>query len=151
MNTTTYIRIPDEPNNGMLYKGSCTFEYIFTLPDFDFHTTPETDAEALSVLRKRLSAYEIIVFLGTWCEDSHDMIPRLYHVLKAADYPLEQLRMYAVDREKQSLHDEADTYQIRQIPVVILRKDGREQGRITEQVQQSVEQDLAKIIHSNLA
>jgi len=135
----------------MLYKGSCTFEDIAPLPDFDFHTTPETDAQALSVLRNRLSAYEIIVFIGTWCEDSHEMIPRLYHVLKAADYPFEQLRMYAVDREKQSLHDEADMYHIRQIPVVILKKDGREQGRITEQVQQSVEQDLAKIIPSNLA
>jgi len=150
MNTTTYLTIPDEHHSGVLYKGSCTFEDLFPLPDFDFLTIPDIDAEALSVLRKRLNAYEIVVFLGTWCEDSYNMIPRLYHVLKAADYPLEQIRMYAVDREKQSLHGEAESYHIRHIPVVILIKDGTEQGRITEQVQLSVEQDLTNIIPSNL-
>jgi thiol-disulfide isomerase/thioredoxin len=141
-----YEKIPDESNNGFLYKGVCTFEDIMTLPDFDFNTVPELDTEALSGLRKTLGDFEIIVFIGTWCEDSQLLIPQLYHVLNATNYPISRIQMFGVDRGKQSLHGASEAYNILFVPTIILMKDGKEQGRITEQVQQSVELDLVNII-----
>ncbi len=145
---TTFEKIADDSNNGFLYKGTCTFDNIRTLPDFDFEEAGMPDTATATILRRELKDFRIVVFLGTWCEDSHYLIPLLYNALKAADYPTDSVRIYGVDREKQSLHQETEEYDIEFIPTIILMKDGKEQGRITEQVQQSIGQDLVNIIRS---
>lgn len=133
----------------VIYKGQCTFEDLAQVKAFDLTRKAEKykpDATKTAILAGKLGDYQMIVFLGTWCEDSHKLIPELYRILKEVNYPREQLQLYALDRQKQGKNGEEKTYNITNVPTIILVKGGVEKGRITEIVEQSVESDLLKII-----
>ncbi len=97
-------------------------------------------------LRDHLKDYTIVIFMGTWCDDSHNIIPKLEKTLKEIDYPLSGVTMYGVDRAKTTKNGENKTYNISRVPTIILFKGGKEAGRITETVLKSVEADLAAIL-----
>ena len=54
--------------------------------------------------------------------------------------------MYGVDRAKTTRNGDEKKYGITLVPTIILFKDGKEVGRITETVKKSIEEDLATII-----
>lgn len=103
-------------------------------------------AEHITALKKRLKHYDMVVLMGTWCEDSHNMIPRLYKVLRDTDYPFTRFKMYGLDRSKTGKNNEQEKYHVTSVPTVILYFRGTEVGRITELVDKSVEADLATMI-----
>jgi thiol-disulfide isomerase/thioredoxin len=118
--------------------------------NFDDYT-PNVDTIAL--LSKRLSEVKILAFMGTWCGDSKREVPRFYKILEAANYPIEQLTMIGVrrDREhyKQGPNNEEAGLNIHRVPTFILYKNEREIGRIIESPKTSIEGDLLKIINGN--
>jgi hypothetical protein len=57
--------------------------------------------------------------------------------------------MYAVDRDKTALNDEAKNYKITLVPTIIVLHGNREVGRITESVQASIEHDLLAILEKD--
>ena len=93
-----------------------------------------------------MKQYTMVVFLGTWCDDSHYLIPRLERVLQMINYPQSKLTMYGVDRAKTAKNGEEIKYGVTLVPTIILFKDGKEVGRITETVKKTIEEDLASII-----
>ena len=107
------------------------------------------DESKIESLSEELNKYQLIVFLGTWCEDSHRLIPQLYRVLTDTGYPLEQMEIFALDRDKKGKNGVEKQYNITNVPTIILLQDGREKGRITETVKQNVESDLWEIINKN--
>jgi thiol-disulfide isomerase/thioredoxin len=133
----------------VIYKGSCTFDDVEKVPAFKLIEQSENynpDESKIEALSEELNKYQIIVFLGTWCEDSHRLIPQLYRVLTDAGYPLEQLEIFALDRDKKGKNGEEKQYNITNVPTIILLQDGHEKGRITETVKQNIETDLLEII-----
>jgi thiol-disulfide isomerase/thioredoxin len=133
----------------VIYKGACTFEDIAGVKAFDLARKSEKykpDAAATGALRSKLVDYQMVIFLGTWCEDSHKLIPELYRVLQSANYPLDELQLYALDRDKKGKNGEELPYHITNVPTIILLKDNKEIGRITEIVEKSIESDLLKIV-----
>lgn len=145
-----YDKSIDKETNAVIYKGEISFEDLLKEPGFSwFHEgitnyTPKRDA--IAFLQKELPGYEVIVFIGTWCEDSHLMIPQLHNVLKAAEYPFRRLSLYGVNRAKETKFAEEKLYNISFVPTILLYKDGKEIGRIVESVQKSVEEDLVSLI-----
>lgn len=134
----------------IVYKGTVTFEDIKAVDAFnlsDASATYKPNAEAIKNLSPELKEYELEVFLGTWCEDSHRMIPQLYRVLNDTGYPLEKLTLVSVDRDKKSKDNKTEIYSITLVPTIVVLQHGKEKGRITEVTDKSVEQDLWKIIH----
>jgi hypothetical protein len=97
-------------------------------------------------LRKELPAYTIVVLMGTWCDDSQLLIPRLSKTLKAADFPMQQCIMYGVDRSKQTGGIESQLYNVQRVPTIIVYKGRFEAGRIVESVKKNIETDLLMII-----
>jgi thiol-disulfide isomerase/thioredoxin len=87
-----------------------------------------------------------VVFIGTWCDDSHYLLPKLTKVLQLAGYPLTGVTMYGTDRDKKTKNGEQAQYGITLVPTIILLKNGKEAGRITESALKSVEEDLAKMV-----
>ncbi len=133
----------------VIYKGSCTFEDLAGVKAFDLTRKSEKynpDATTMEALRGKLGDYQMVIFMGTWCEDSHKLIPELYSVLKGTGYPLEELQLYALDRDKKGKNGEEQSYHITNVPTIILLKDDKETGRITEVVEKSIESDLLKIV-----
>jgi thiol-disulfide isomerase/thioredoxin len=100
-------------------------------------------------LRENLKNYSMVVFMGTWCDDSHELIPKLEKLLQIINYPQSHITMYGVDREKKTKNGENKTYNITLVPTIILFRDSQEIGRITESVQKSIEADLAAIIEKD--
>lgn len=148
-NHSDFDIIASEDKNEIIYKGQCTFEDIEKVPAF--HLSEQAAAyqpagPALESLQKDLKNYQLIIFLGTWCEDSHYLIPKLYKVLQASGYPSDMLTLYAADRSKKTKNHEEATFSITNVPTIIVMQNGRETGRITETVKKSIEQDLLDII-----
>lgn len=133
----------------VIYKGTCTFNDLTRVDAFHLRERSgeyRPDSRQAQALAANLKHYQLVVFLGTWCEDSHRMIPQLYRVLNDVSYPMDQLKIYALDRAKTGRNGEEKKYNITNVPTIIVLEHDKEKGRITETVQQSVEGDLVKII-----
>ncbi len=106
----------------------------------------QPNAEDIGYLKAELNKYRLVVFMGTWCEDSHNLIPKLHKVLTEAGYPIQKLTLYGLDREKKGKDTAHEEYKVLYVPTIIVLSDGKEVGRITETVRKSVEADLSAII-----
>ncbi|MBC7553447.1 MAG: hypothetical protein H7257_05670 [Taibaiella sp.] len=140
-----------DPENGMLVmKGRISFKDLMREPANDWMRKGaenyKPNAAAIAVLKEKLPGYTFKIFMGTWCSDSRNLIPKLYTVLKAANYPLDEMDFFGMDRTKTARSQEEKTYKITLVPTIILFRGTKETGRITETVQKSVEEDLAAIL-----
>jgi thiol-disulfide isomerase/thioredoxin len=109
--------------------------------------------ETIHQLKNELSAYTIIAFMGTWCGDSKQKVPRFYKVLKEANFPMDRLTTIAVSRDpehyKQSPGGEEVGLNIHRVPTFIFYKEGIEINRIVESPVTSIEEDILAIIQKN--
>jgi thiol-disulfide isomerase/thioredoxin len=100
-----------------------------------------------------LKTYTIKLFMGTWCGDSKQEVPKLYKVLDACDFPMEQLTAVAVSSQpnmyKQSPQHEEAGLNIHRVPTIIFYKDNKEVNRIVEHPIVSFEEDILHIITKN--
>jgi hypothetical protein len=150
-----YDRGTDKENNEVVFKGQITFDDLLKEPSFDWlHKGMEgynPDKDAIAYLQKELPNYEVVVFLGTWCEDSHLQIPKLYKILMASQYPMRRYSMYGVDRAKTTKYVENKLYKIELVPTIILFKKNAEVGRIVESPKKNIEDDLVDMIKKDKA
>lgn len=107
------------------------------------------DAEVISHLKTALKGHTIKVFLGTWCGDSKREVPRFYKVIEEADFPENQLQVFALSGKaemyKQSPDKDEAGLNIHRVPTFIVYKDGKEVNRIVEYPVDSFEKDLLAI------
>lgn len=108
----------------------------------------EYDSQIIKELSKnKISSYNIVVFFGTWCGDTKRELPRLLKVLDAVKYPEQKLNLVAVNRKKETPDGEDVPYNIQRVPTIVVKKYGREVGRITESPQSGfMEKDLLDIL-----
>ena len=112
----------------------------------DYHP----DDTMVTLFKEKLSDYNIKLFLGTWCGDSKRESPRFIKILEAADFPMEQLEIIALDyREghyKTSPTGEEKGLNIIKVPTIIFFKNGKEVNRIVESPLETLEEDMAQIV-----
>jgi thiol-disulfide isomerase/thioredoxin len=143
----------DPKNNQVTFKGPITFSDLNNEPSFTWlnkgRKSYKPDGEEIKVLKERFASrrYSMVVFMGTWCGDSHELIPELEVLLQRTNFPMDMYTMYGADRKKTTKGGEEKNYNITLVPTVILLEDGKELGRITEAVQNSLEADLVAILH----
>jgi hypothetical protein len=87
--------------------------------------------------------------MGTWCSDTKDLLPKLHKSLVQTGYPMEQLKMYGVDRAKEAKYVEHKLYNAERVPTIVLVRNNMEVGRIVESPTGTIEQNLAAIIRKN--
>ncbi len=142
-----------DADSSLIYNGPCTFGDLTNEKTFDWFIAGaagyQPNAKAVAYLKKKLAGYDLMVFMGTWCEDSHNIVPKLYKVLQQIDYPMSQYTMFGVDRKKTTKNSEHLKYKITNVPTIIVLKNHEEIGRITESVDKSVEQDMVKILRKD--
>lgn len=104
-------------------------------------------------ISSELKSYSITLFMGTWCGDSREEVPKLYKVLDAANFPMEELTVIAVSSQsnmyKQSPEHEEAGLNIHRVPTVIFYKNGKEINRIVEHPIETFEADIQNIITIN--
>lgn len=141
---------PQEGKNGeAVLVGSVTREQIESaLPSWvQAEVESQPDAKAAQALATVKPGAEVTVFLGTWCGDSKRELPRLWRALDetggAAPFAL---RYVGVDREKKEPAGAVAENDVRYVPTFIVRRDGREVGRIVEVSPHGVEKDLLALL-----
>ncbi|ASK29139.1 thioredoxin [Chryseobacterium sp. T16E-39] len=112
------------------------------------HDEYALDQKAIAELKKaKITSYNITVFMGTWCEDSHRDFPRLMRILEEVKFPDNKLTIIAVNRKKESPSGEEGLYNIQKVPTIIVEKYGKEIGRMIEMPKTGyVERDLVDIL-----
>lgn len=139
----------DTENGSVVLKGEFTIADLQNEPSFTWLSTNGAytpDPVTTDYLKENLKDYSLVVVMGTWCEDSQYLVPKLYTTLVQSFFPMSQLTIYGVDRTKDGLHGEKAQFNIEKVPTIIVYKDGKEKGRIIELVAKSIEEDLAAII-----
>ncbi|SDQ05017.1 thioredoxin family protein [Flagellimonas zhangzhouensis] len=108
------------------------------------------DQTIVELFKEQLQSYHIKLFLGTWCGDSKRESPRFIKILEAADFPMAQLEIVALDYRKghykKSPTGEEKGLNIIKVPTIIFFKDGKEVNRIVERPLESLEEDMAQIL-----
>ena len=125
----------EKPNEKTL-KGIISRQLIEADTSFKWYAENQKDykpnADAIEGLKKNKDSIHIIAFMGTWCEDSHVIIPKFYSLLDQSGFPQEKVTLIGVDRKKTTLSDVTGALHITNVPTIIVMKDGREIGRVVE-------------------
>ncbi len=87
---------------------------------------------ALEGLKKNKDSIQLLTFMGTWCEDSHFIIPKFYALLDAAGFPQDRVTLIGVDRQKKTLSHLCEALNVKNVPTIIVLKNGKEVGRVVE-------------------
>jgi thiol-disulfide isomerase/thioredoxin len=131
----TYEELKDR-DGGKMLKGIVTKEQI--TEDTAFHwygdnlKTYTPDATTVAAIKSKASAVSFVIFGGTWCHDTQNILPKYFSVLDAAGFPQDKVTLIAVDRSKTTVGNLQKPFNITNVPTLIIMKDGKEQGRIVE-------------------
>jgi thiol-disulfide isomerase/thioredoxin len=90
------------------------------------------NAEAVKALKAKGGDLEFIVFGGTWCDDTKNLLPKYFNWLEAAEFPQEKVTLIGVDRNKKTLSHLAEALGVINVPTFIIMKNGKEIGRVVE-------------------
>jgi hypothetical protein len=90
------------------------------------------NAKALDGLKKNADSIRLLVFMGTWCEDSHVVIPKMFALLDAAGFPKDRVSLVGVDRAKTTLGHLEAALDVKNVPTIMVMKNGKELGRVVE-------------------
>ncbi|MDO4764068.1 MAG: thioredoxin family protein [Flavobacteriaceae bacterium] len=147
-----YNRVVDTEKYGKMLLGRQTISQFSKEPFSEWYSEEymeyEFDPQVIKALQKnRINSYEILVFLGSWCGDTHRELPRLIKILDAVKYPQQKLQLIALNRKMEAPSGEDMHQGIKRVPTIIVKRFGKEYGRIVETPQSgSIEQDLLDII-----
>ena len=87
---------------------------------------------------------QIIIYLGTWCEDSHLQVPHLVNIFDELEYY--SFTLIALDKNKTSKNKIEEGDNIKFVPTIVVKQNRSEIGRIVEAPIESLEKDLVKIL-----
>jgi thiol-disulfide isomerase/thioredoxin len=147
-----YEILPDK-NEGKILKGIISREVLERDTSFKWYTenlkgyTP--NADAIAALKQYSDSIQFIVFMGTWCEDSHFIIPKFFSLLDAAGFSKDKVSLIGTDRSKKTLSHLAEALDIINVPTIIVMKKGKEVGRVVEYGKYGMfDKELGEIIRS---
>jgi thiol-disulfide isomerase/thioredoxin len=104
----------------------------------------EADAKALTEVPE---GAEVTVYFATWCSDSRREVPRLWRALEAADGDIPfSVDYIGVDRALQAEEVDLKGVDLQFVPTFVVRRDGKEVGRIVESAPDLLERDLAALL-----
>ena|ERR1700761_4227052 len=90
------------------------------------------NSETVSVLKAKGPSIHFIIFGGTWCEDTKNLLPKFYLLMDAAGIANDQITFIGVDHHKKSLDQLPEDMHLTSTPTFILLKGNKEIGRVVE-------------------
>ncbi|SDC82337.1 thioredoxin family protein [Niabella drilacis] len=92
----------------------------------------EPRPEVVKTVKKNRTQIWFKVFMGTWCPDSHYVIPRFYKILEEAGFDKGRVSLLAVDRSKKDKTKLAENLNVTRVPTIIVYHYDTELGRVVE-------------------
>ncbi|HRN80613.1 MAG TPA: thioredoxin family protein [Ferruginibacter sp.] len=104
--------------------------------DFKWFATNQQSANTGSPLIQAMQAAPVgihfLVFGGTWCEDTQNVLPKFFKMQELAGFPDARIAFIGVDRTKKSIGNLATVMGITNVPTIIVLQNGVEKGRVIE-------------------
>lgn len=128
-------------------SGPVTEQQIREVKIFDLYTERyKPDSEIISGLNAIQDSVLVDVFMGMWCHDSKREIPAFFKIMESIDNPLISAKYTALEYKRRGPEEIIKANNIKRTPTFIIYKNGKEVGRIIEEVEVSMESDLYEII-----
>ncbi len=89
-------------------------------------------AELVAALQAAGGSTQLVIFGGTWCEDTQFILPKFFKAQAQANYPDNAITFFGVDRSKKTIGGVTSAFKIVNVPTIIVMKDGKETGRVVE-------------------
>ena len=87
---------------------------------------------AIQAFQQKKDKIHIVIFGGTWCEDTQNLLPVFYRLADKSGLPDSSITFIGVDRNKQTLDNLSGAFNIINVPTFIVMHDGKEVGRVVE-------------------
>lgn len=128
--------------------GAVTREKVEAAPEWvQAEVEAKPDPNVAAALAAVPAGAEVEVFLGTWCGDSRREVPRLWKAIDAAGGTVPfRIHYVGVDHAKKEPAAEIAKQGVRYLPTFIVRRDGKEVGRIVETSPNGIESDLLALL-----
>ncbi len=108
------------------------------------------DAAAVAAFAKQKDKFSIVVFGGTWCHDTQNLLPTFYKLADKSGYPDNKITLIGVDRKKQTIRNLQTMFNITNVPTfIVLDNNGKEVGRVVEYGKTgAIDKELGEIVNS---
>lgn len=90
------------------------------------------DDSTVTAFKAHANDLKMIIFGGTWCEDTQNILPQFFRMADAAGYADSNITLIGVDRSKTTLDNLSSAFHITNVPTFIVMQNGKEVGRVTE-------------------
>jgi thiol-disulfide isomerase/thioredoxin len=140
--------LPAKPEKPVLL-GDVTREQVeAAVPDWvQAEVEAAPDPAAVKALAAAPPGAEVTIYMGSWCGDSRRELARLWRAMDEAGGSLPcAIRYIGVDHDKKEPAALLAGSGVRYVPTLIVKRDGREVGRIVESSPHGVEQDLLALL-----
>jgi thiol-disulfide isomerase/thioredoxin len=152
-----FVVYPDSAHAGQkVYKGIVTKEDLLNDTTFKWFTanqkwyTPQSTA--VDAMKANKDNIELLVYMGTWCEDSHVIIPHLFKLADITGFDSKKITLLGTDRYKKTLSHLSEALNVKNVPTIIVLRNGKELGRVIEYGKYGIyDKELAEILTSNPA
>jgi hypothetical protein len=106
----------------------------------------DANANMVNYIKTNKDKIQLVALVNTTDEASKKLLPAFYKVMILASVPEESIHLYGADNSGNTGNTVADGYKVKRVPVILVMRDGKEEGRISGSPRQTVEDDLAQII-----
>ncbi len=133
---TPYTSVVDDRKvtilDGIITKYALQNNAAFTSWYAPSQTAYRPDTAILAAMENTKGKVQFIIFGGTWCEDTQNILPKFFKLQEQAGVADNAITFFGVDRSKKTLGNVADAFKITNVPTIIVMKDGKETGRVVE-------------------
>lgn len=103
---------------------------------YNWYTQSQTgykpDSATLNAFEAARKKVQFVVFGGTWCEDTQAVLPKFFRLLEMTGVEDTVVSFFGVNRDKKTIGSIADAFNIKNVPTIIVMKEGKEIGRVVE-------------------
>lgn len=129
--------VSKDPENGLkTLKGILSREILLNDADFAWMKNDiswyKPNAECVTNLTTVKDTIQLLVFVGTWCEDSQIVFPQLLKMLDQVGFDMKRLTVIGIDRKKTTLGSLTQALGVNKAPTIMVLKSGKEIGRVEE-------------------
>jgi thiol-disulfide isomerase/thioredoxin len=146
---TQFEVLPDKDGSKIL-KGIISVDILEKDPSFKWFAEGQKaytpNEAAIDAFKRNADSLQLLVFMGTWCEDSHFVIPKLFFLLDKAGFPRDHVTLIGVDRSKKTISHLTEALNIVNVPTIIVMKNGKEAGRVVEYGSGLFDKDLGQVV-----
>jgi thiol-disulfide isomerase/thioredoxin len=123
-------------NNEIILKGLLSRKVLESDTTFKWfknnYALGMADASAIQAFQQEKDKIHVVIFGGTWCEDTQNLLPVFYRLADKSGLPDSSITLIGVDRDKQTLDNLSGAFNIVNVPTFIVMHDGKEVGRVVE-------------------